>query len=148
MAERSSAGGILELTAKIVAAQVANNATSAAAVPSLIQSIYATLADVDRPPEKPVERSPAVPIKKSVFADYLICLEDGRKLKMLKRHLKTAYNLSPEQYRERWGLGPDYPMVAPNYAKHRSVLAHRIGLGTRARGAPIRGRKRAEMASD
>jgi predicted transcriptional regulator len=76
---------------------------------------------------------PAVPIKKSVFPDYIICLEDGKKLKMLKRHLKTAYNLAPEEYRERWGLASDYPMVAPTYAKHRSNLAKKIGLGTKPR---------------
>ncbi len=77
---------------------------------------------------------PAVPIKKSVFPDHIVCLEDGKKLKMLKRHLKTAYNMSPEQYRERWGLPLDYPMVAPNYARHRSSLAKKIGLGTKPRG--------------
>ena len=75
----------------------------------------------------------AVAVKKSVFPDYIVCLEDGKKLKMLKRHLKTAYNLTPEDYRERWGLPPDYPMVAPNYAKHRSTLAKKIGLGTKPR---------------
>jgi predicted transcriptional regulator len=77
-------------------------------------------------------------VKKSVFADHIVCLEDGKKLKMLKRHLKTAYNLTPEQYRERWGLGADYPMVAPAYAKHRSSLAKKIGLGTRPRGGSRR----------
>jgi predicted transcriptional regulator len=82
------------------------------------------------PPERP---QPAVPLKKSVNADYIVCLEDGKKLKMLKRHLKTAYNMTPEAYRERWGLAPDYPMVAPNYARQRSRLAKEIGLGTRAR---------------
>ena len=76
---------------------------------------------------------PAVPIKKSVTADYIICLEDGKKLKMLKRHLKTAYDMTPDEYRVRWGLAPDYPMVAPNYAKHRSNLAKKIGLGTKPR---------------
>jgi predicted transcriptional regulator len=75
-----------------------------------------------------------VPVKRSVFPDYIICLEDGKKLKMLKRHLKTAYDMTPEEYRERWGLAPDYPMVAPNYAKHRSDLAKEIGLGTSRRG--------------
>ena len=90
-------------------------------------------AAVEAPPaERP---QPAVPIKKSVHADYIVCLEDGKKLKMLKRHLKTAYNMTPESYRERWGLGADYPMVAPNYARQRSRLAKEIGLGTRARRA-------------
>ena len=83
------------------------------------------------PPGRP---KPAVAVKKSVFPDYIVCLEDGKKLKMLKRHLKTAYNMSPEEYRERWGLPSDYPMVAPNYAKHRSNLAKKIGLGTKSRG--------------
>jgi predicted transcriptional regulator len=84
----------------------------------------------------PTERpQPAVPIKKSVFPDYIVCLEDGKKLKMLKRHLMSAYNMTPDQYRERWQLGPDYPMVAPNYAQHRSTLAKKIGLGTTSRGA-------------
>lgn len=77
--------------------------------------------------------TPAVPIKKSITPDFIVCLEDGKKLKMLKRHLKTAYNMTPEEYRERWGLSPDYPMVAPNYAKQRSRLAKQIGLGTRSR---------------
>ncbi|MFA7428901.1 MAG: MucR family transcriptional regulator, partial [Rhodospirillaceae bacterium] len=83
--------------------------------------------------ERPI---PAVPVKKSVTPDYIICLEDGKKLKMLKRHLKTAYNMTPEEYRERWGLAADYPMVAPNYAAHRSNLAKKIGLGTKARRRP------------
>ncbi|MFI4987644.1 MAG: MucR family transcriptional regulator, partial [Alphaproteobacteria bacterium] len=95
---------------------------------------HASLLDIDKPaaavPERP---QPAVAIKKSVTPDYIVCLDDGKKLKMLKRHLKTAYNLTPEQYRERWGLAADYPMVAPNYAKQRSRLAKEIGLGTRAR---------------
>jgi predicted transcriptional regulator len=102
-------------------------------LPGLIQEVFRTLSAVGKgaaPAEKP---QPAVPVKKSVHPDYIICLEDGKKLKMLKRHLKTAYNMSPEQYRERWGLPPDYPMVAPNYAKHRSTLAKKIGLGTKPR---------------
>ena len=93
-----------------------------------------TLAGVGKEPAQPERPQPAVPVKKSVFQDHIVCLEDGKKLKMLKRHLKTAYNLTPEQYRERWGLAPDYPMVAPDYAKHRSSLAKQIGLGTRPRG--------------
>jgi predicted transcriptional regulator len=94
------------------------------------------------PAEKP---QPAVPIKKSVTPEFLICLEDGKKLKMLKRHLKTAFNLTPDQYREKWGLSADYPMVAPNYTKHRSSLAKRIGLGTKPRGRPPgRGRAAAQ----
>lgn len=134
MADTSSRADVLGLTAQIVSAHVSNNSVTIDALPALIQDVYRTLAGVgsDAPlPEKP---QPAVPIKKSVFNDHIICLEDGKKLKMLKRHLKTAYNMSPEQYRERWNLAPDYPMVAPSYAKHRSSLAKKIGLGTKPRG--------------
>lgn len=128
---------LLIYTAEIVAAYVANNTVSKDDVPHLIVQIYRTLSGVngggmggsvanDRP-------QPSVPIKKSIMPDYIICLEDGKKLKMLKRHLKTAYNMSPEEYRDRWGLPADYPMVAPNYAKQRSRLAKDIGLGTTGR---------------
>ncbi|HYB58321.1 MAG TPA: MucR family transcriptional regulator [Alphaproteobacteria bacterium] len=134
MAEQRSPGEILSFTAIIVAAHVSKNIVPVAELPNLIKSVHASLFDLEKPAAAPAERPPpAVPIKKSVTPDHLICLEDGKKLKMLKRHLKTAYNLTPEQYRERWGLGPDYPMVAPNYAKQRSRLAKEIGLGTRAR---------------
>ena len=102
-------------------------------LPGLIQDVYKTLASVGAEAPPAERQAPAVPVKKSVFPDYLVCLEDGKKLKMLKRHLKTAYNMSPEQYRERWDLDPNYPMVAPNYAKHRSSLAKQIGLGTKPR---------------
>lgn len=131
-----SSNDILELTAEIVSAHVSNNSVPLSDLPGLIQEVYRTLAAVGTQPAQPERPQPAVPVKKSVTPDYLICLEDGKKLKMLKRHLKTAYNMSPEQYRERWALPPDYPMVAPNYAKHRSSLAKKIGLGTkpRARG--------------
>jgi predicted transcriptional regulator len=124
---------MLELTTEIVAAHVGNNPIAAAELPNLIQNVYRTLVSVGTTPV-PVERpKPVVPVKRSVFPDYIICLEDGKKLKMLKRHLKTAYNMTPEEYRERWGLPADYPMVAPNYAKHRSNLAKEIGLGTSRR---------------
>ena len=106
----------------------------AGALPTLIQEVYRTLAGVGKEQVLPDKQQPAVPVKKSVFPDHIICLEDGKKLKMLKRHLKTSYNMTPEQYREKWGLPPDYPMVAPNYAKHRSSLAKKIGLGTKPRG--------------
>jgi predicted transcriptional regulator len=103
-------------------------------LPGLIRQVHAALAnvggDVVVTPERP---QPAVPIKRSVMPDFIVCLEDGKKLKMLKRHLKTAFNMTPEEYRERWDLPPDYPMVAPNYASQRSRLAKEIGLGTRAR---------------
>jgi len=128
---------MLGLTAQIVAAHVSNNPVPQDGLPALIHDVYRALASMGQdaapvPAEKP---QPAVPVKKSIFPEYLICLEDGKKLKMLKRHLHTAYNLTPDQYRERWGLPADYPMVAPSYARHRSSLAKQIGLGTGARAA-------------
>jgi predicted transcriptional regulator len=134
MVEHSTNADVLGLTAQIVSAHVSNNSVTTEALPSLIQEVYKTLAGVGREPVAPEKPQPAVPVKKSVFPDHIICLEDGKKLKMLKRHLKTAYNMTPEQYRERWALPPDYPMVAPNYARHRSSLAKKIGLGTKPRG--------------
>lgn len=134
MSTESPSHELLSLTAEIVAAHVSNNTVAVSDLPSLIEQVYRSLTNVGQDqvlqPERP---QPAVPIKKSVTPDYIICLEDGKKLKMLKRHLKTAYDMSPEEYRERWGLPVDYPMVAPNYAKQRSKLAKQIGLGTRAR---------------
>ncbi len=134
MAEPASPTNVLGLTAQIVSAHVSNNTVSPDALPSLINEVYKTLAGVGKEPAQPERPQPVVPVKKSVFADHIVCLEDGKKLKMLKRHLKTAYNMTPEQYRERWALPPDYPMVAPDYAKHRSSLAKKIGLGTKPRG--------------
>jgi predicted transcriptional regulator len=133
MTDTSNQADVLGLTAQIVSAHVSNNSISPDALTALIQEVYRTLSGVGKEPAQPERPQPAVPIKKSVFPDHIICLEDGKKLKMLKRHLKTAYNMSPEQYRERWGLAPDYPMVAPNYARHRSSLAKKIGLGTKPR---------------
>lgn len=133
MADSTSAPDVLGLTAQIVSAHVSNNAVTADSLPALISEVYKTLASVGKEEPAPDKPQPAVPVKKSVMPDYIICLEDGKKLKMLKRHLKTAYNMSPEQYRDRWGLPPDYPMVAPNYASHRSSLAKKIGLGTKPR---------------
>jgi predicted transcriptional regulator len=125
---------LLEYTTEIVAAHVSNNTVSLPDLPDLINQVYRTLASVESSASTMQERpEPAVPIKKSITTDYIICLEDGKKLKMLKRHLKTAYNMTPEEYRERWGLAADYPMVAPSYAAQRSTLAKKIGLGTRAR---------------
>ncbi|MFC0410629.1 MucR family transcriptional regulator [Roseomonas elaeocarpi] len=126
-------GDVLSLTAQIVAAHVSNNSVQPDALPALITEVHRALLGLGKPVEAPAiaRPEPAVPVKKSVTPEYLVCLEDGKKLKMLKRHLKTAYDMTPEQYRERWGLPPDYPMVAPNYAEHRSSLAKRIGLGTR-----------------
>ena len=126
---------LLSFTADIVSAHLSNNQIAADEIPGLIQKVYKTLANVNG--ESSVVASerpqPAVPIKRSVTPEYIICLEDGKKLKMLKRHLKTAYDMSPEEYRERWGLPADYPMVAPLYARQRSKLAKEIGLGTRGR---------------
>ena len=134
MVDHATSADVLGLTAQIVSAHVSNNSVTTDALPSLIQEVYKTLAGVGKEPLQPDRPQPAVPVKKSVFPDHIVCLEDGKKLKMLKRHLKTAYNMSPEQYRERWGLAADYPMVAPNYARHRSSLAKKIGLGTKPRG--------------
>jgi predicted transcriptional regulator len=125
---------LLELTTEIVSAHVSNNTLPVNELPQLIQDVYRTLSSVGGAPITTERPQPAVPIKKSVTAEYIICLEDGKKLKMLKRHLKTAYDMTPDEYRERWGLARDYPMVAPNYAKHRSSLAKKIGLGTKSRG--------------
>ena len=134
MADQADMADVLELTAQIVSAHVSNNSISADAIPGLIQDVYRSLAGVGKDQVIPDKQVPAVPVKKSVYPDYIICLEDGKKLKMLKRHLKTSYNMTPEQYRDKWALPPDYPMVAPSYAKHRSSLAKKIGLGTKPRG--------------
>ena len=133
MSETPNANELLELTTEIVSAHVGNNSIALGDLPQLIQDVYKTLSIVGTTPPVPERPKPAVPIKKSVFPDFVVCLEDGKKLKMLKRHLKTAYNMTPDHYRERWGLPPEYPMVAPNYAKHRSTLAKKIGLGTKPR---------------
>ena len=133
MAELAGATDLLELTAQIVSAHVSNNSVAPDALPGLIQEVYRSLAGVGQEAVLPDKPQPAVPVRKSVFPDHIICLEDGKKLKMLKRHLKTSYNLTPEQYREKWQLPPDYPMVAPSYARHRSSLAKKIGLGTKPR---------------
>ena len=133
MPETSSDADIMALTAQIVSAHVSNNSVPAEALTALIQNVYQALAGIGVEAVQEERRQPAVPVKKSVFPDYIICLEDGKKLKMLKRHLQTSFNLTPEQYRERWGLTADYPMVAPNYAQHRSTLAKQIGLGTKPR---------------
>jgi len=129
---------VVDLTAEIVAAYVAKNTVTQAELPKLIGEVHRALSGaVSHAPsrEEITETKPAVTIKKSLTADYLICLEDGKKFKSLKRHLRSHYNLSPEQYREKWGLPADYPMVAPNYAQARSSLAKRMGLGQRkARG--------------
>lgn len=124
---------VLRLTAKIISAHVGNNQVTVAALPELIQSVHRSLvvAGTVEPVSAPAPLTPAVPIRRSVFPDHIVCLEDGKKLKMLKRHLQTSYGMTPQQYREKWGLPADYPMVAPNYASHRSSLAKQIGLGRR-----------------
>jgi predicted transcriptional regulator len=134
MPDAAQADELLALTTDIVASHVSNNTVAIADLPQLIQQVYFALAGVGVSAAAATSRpQPAVPIKKSVTADYIICLEDGKKLKMLKRHLKTRYNMTPEEYRERWGLPADYPMVAPRYAQQRSELAKKIGLGTKRR---------------
>ncbi len=134
MSEAKAPANILAFTAQIVSAHVSHNAVAAAALPALIQEVHRTLSFIESAPAPGSQRpDPAVPIAKSVTPEFIICLEDGKKMKMLKRHLKTSFNMSPEQYRERWGLPTDYPMVAPRYAKQRSSLAKKIGLGTKPR---------------
>ncbi len=134
MTDADNSNDLLALTTEIVAAHVSNNTVAVGDLPGLINQVYQSLASIGQSPAAPAERpQPAVSVKRSVHPDYIICLEDGKKLKMLKRHLKTAYNMTPEEYRERWQLPPDYPMVAPNYARQRSRLAKEIGLGTRGR---------------
>jgi predicted transcriptional regulator len=134
MAE-TAGSNVIELTASIVAAYVGNNPTPAAELPALIGQIHAALLRVSGGKvEVPAEPSkPAVSVKKSMTADYLVCLEDGKRFKSLKRHLRTQYSMTPEQYREKWSLPPDYPMVAPNYAVARSQLAKKMGLGQQRR---------------
>ena len=149
---------MLSLTANIVSAHGSKNAVQPDALPALIRSVDDALKNVEAGEPEPVKLEPAVPIKRSVFPDYNVCLEDGRKLKMMKRHLQTTYNMNPSQYRERWGLPHDYPMVAPNYASRRSELAKTIGLGRRAAPEPAEvpvqkfpakvGGKRSTAASD
>jgi predicted transcriptional regulator len=129
MSKEVDDSSVLALTARIVSAHVANNSVQSEGLPNLIQLVYAALANAGTEVVEAEKPMPAVPIKRSVFPDYIICLEDGKKLKMLKRHLDASYNMTPAQYRDRWGLPADYPMVAPNYAERRSALAKQIGLG-------------------
>ncbi|CAN5350430.1 MucR family transcriptional regulator [soil metagenome] len=135
MSETVVPKGFVDLTASIVSAYVSNNATTAAEIPALISQIHAALVRVSTGGSETVAEpaKPAVSIKKSMTSDYLVCLEDGKRFKSLKRHLRTQYNMSPEQYREKWGLPADYPMVAPNYAVARSQLAKKMGLGQQRR---------------
>lgn len=123
---------LIELASDIVSAYVAHNSVPVADLPKLIERVHATLAEIQGSPpaEARTELKPAVSVKKSVTDDHIVCLEDGKKFKSLKRHLRTRYDMSPEEYREKWGLAADYPMVAPNYARQRSDLARKMGLGT------------------
>ena len=143
MSEMTQDPNFIDLTADIVSAYVSNNTVSAQDLPTLIHEVYGALlktsGEAAEPEPEPLK--PAVPVKKSVTPDYIICLEDGKKFKSLKRHLRTHYNLSPEEYREKWGLAADYPMVAPNYAAARSELAKRMGLGQQRSRTTTKGRK-------
>ncbi|MEM7524230.1 MAG: MucR family transcriptional regulator [Pseudomonadota bacterium] len=128
---------LLALTSEIVSSHVANNAVNQNDMTTMITSVFATLDGLSKPQPDPVEElAPAVPIKKSVTDENLVCLEDGKKLKMLKRHLKTAFDMTPDEYRARWGLPRDYPMVAPAYARKRQELAKKIGLGRKPAAKP------------
>ena len=131
MSDTAPSSNYIELAADIVSAYVSNNSVSATDLPSLINDVHNALTRVSTGVVETIAEAPkpAVPLKKSVTSDYIICLEDGKKFKSLKRHLRTQYNMSPEEYREKWGLAPDYPMVAPNYAAARSELAKKMGLG-------------------
>ncbi len=146
MSSDNTPSSALEYVAQIVSAHVSNNSVQAADLPALIKQVYTALTTLGSEPAQTSEkREPAVPVKKSVFPDYIVCLEDGKKLKMLKRHLMTSYNLTPDAYRERWGLPSNYPMVAPSYAERRSALAKSIGLGRKP--ATAVGEEPAEVAA-
>lgn len=135
MSDITGNGNYIELTAQIVSAYVSNNTVPAGEIPSLISQVHMALARVSgisgEVPTEPLK--PAVSLKKSITPEFIVCLEDGKKFKSLKRHLRTQYNMTPEQYRDKWGLGTDYPMVAPNYAAARSQLAKQMGLGQQRR---------------
>ena len=135
MSDAADTTNTIALTAEIVAAYVSNNTVASADIPALINQVHTALLRVTtgeaQPSSEPLK--PAVPIKRSINPDFIVCLDDGKKFKSLKRHLRTQYNMTPEQYREKWGLGADYPMVAPNYAAARSQLAKQMGLGQQRR---------------
>jgi predicted transcriptional regulator len=138
-----SSDEILGLTAQIVSAHVRHNTVAPEALPGLIQEVYRTLLNIGQQPAQGEMPTPAVPVKQSIRQDRIVCLEDGKSFSMLKRHLMTDHKLTPQQYREKWGLPRDYPMVAPNYAQTRSALAKKIGLGRKAgRSAKRAGRRK------
>ena len=145
MADEFASRNFVELTADIVAAYVRHNPVSASDIPSIIGQVHSALAAISgaRKPAQVEPPKPVVSVKRSITPDYIVCLEDGKKLKMLKRHLRSTYNMTPDEYRHRWGLGPDYPMVAPNYAAQRSAFAKKIGLGRNTAGKGRRGRRKA-----
>ena len=130
-----SSSNYIELTADIVSAYVSNNTVAAGDISALISQVHSALLRVSNGQDEVASEAlkPAIPVKKSITPEYLICLEDGKKFKSLKRHLRTQYNMTPEHYREKWGLAPDYPMVAPKYAEARSALAKQMGLGQQRR---------------
>ncbi len=142
IAEKVSRDEVLRMAVDVVAAFVSNHQVSAGQIPEVIDTVFRSLNALDgtAAEAKPEPQKPAVPIRRSITAEFIVCLEDGKKLKMLKRHLRTNYNMTPEEYRAKWNLSPDYPMVAPNYAKQRSEFAKKIGLG-RKRGEKLKGRK-------
>ncbi|AIB15068.1 transcriptional regulator (plasmid) [Azospirillum argentinense] len=138
----NSATDLVAMTGKIVASYVRSNQIAVNDLPNLIRIVHQSLSGTGRPVEpEAVELRPAVPVKKSVMPDYIVCLEDGKKLKMLKRYLRTAYGMTPDEYRRKWGLPADYPMTAPNYAEQRSAFAKSIGLGKKA-AAPAKPARR------
>jgi len=137
--EKVSHEDLLRMSVDIVAAYASKNALPADQIPEVIKTVYGALTSLEAAPQAPQAEplKPAVPVRRSVHPDFIICLEDGKKLKMLKRHLRTTYDMTPEEYRAKWGLQPDYPMVAPNYAKQRSEFAKEIGLGRKS-GATVK----------
>lgn len=141
--EKTSPGDLLRMTAEVAAAYVGNNTLPASQLPDVIKTIYSSISALDGS-GNPVDAAglkPMIPVKKSVTPEYIVCLEDGKKLKMLKRHLRTSYNMTPEEYRIKWGLPADYPMVAPNYAAQRSAFAKKIGLGRKPGARRIKTKK-------
>ena len=137
MSDQGLPANLLELTTRITAAHLSHNTVPIGEISGLLQSVYASLNGLSNGSTPAPALQPAVPVRRSITPDHIVCLEDGKKLKMLKRHLKTTYNMTPDDYRKKWGLPPEYPMVAPNYAKHRSQIAKKIGLGRH--GNPARG---------
>jgi len=139
MSEHPEPTSLLEWTTRIAAAHVSRNAMQVADIGDLLNSVYRSLEGLANGKPKEAELLPAVPVRRSVAPDHIVCLEDGKKLKMLKRHLQTNYGMTPDDYRKKWGLPADYPMVAPNYAAHRSQIAKKIGLGRQGTAARMRG---------